>query len=320
MRLAAIRAMQDGGDAQKARAMLDILAQEARDLPDGGAAFMGPLTALALPRRLHAALLRQAKLEGDAVARAGYRFSLVPPPSLLARHGRQESGARHPWTTASRAPVPRHIHQIWIGPKDAPPATRAWASHAAARGYGYTLWREAQLEAAGISGDATFRDRLERGDYPGAVDVARYILLERMGGIYLDCDWYPARDDIGFDDLLPMTGLTAMAEDVPRDLGPLGSVLFYNSFIASPAGHPVFRRILDALPEIAREMPEAPAWWATGPLIFTLAARAGSVSLAPPSLIAANLPQAAPETEIAALRETAQARDTGLLIAWKSWN
>lgn len=53
---------------------------------------------------------------------------------------------------------------------------------------------------------------LSEGDYPGAVDVARYILLERFGGIYLDCDWYPARDDVSFDSFLPLAGLTVFDE------------------------------------------------------------------------------------------------------------
>lgn len=53
---------------------------------------------------------------------------------------------------------------------------------------------------------------LDKRDYPGAVDVARYKLLDRFGGIYLDCDWYPARDDLSFDAVLPMIGLMAFDE------------------------------------------------------------------------------------------------------------
>ncbi len=47
---------------------------------------------------------------------------------------------------------------------------------------------------------------MEAGDLPGAVDVARYFILHAQGGIYLDCDWYPARDDLSFADVLPLIG------------------------------------------------------------------------------------------------------------------
>ena len=97
---------------------------------------------------------------------------------------------------------------------------------------------------------------MDRADYPGAVDVARYAILEREGGIYLDCDWYPARDDIGFHDLLPLLGLTALAEDIPRNTGA-GALLLANSFIAAPPGHPVLARLTAALPAVLAEMPRA---------------------------------------------------------------
>lgn len=313
-----IRALQRAGDIQAARVLLDRMVADGAGNTENAQHGPEPLTVLGLPRRLHATLLRQAKLERDPVARAGYRFTMVPPPALLAPYAQLSTTQKRVWNASNREPVPHHIHQIWIGPRALPASVAAWRSHAALRGYDYTLWGEDALRKAGIYEDAVFRDRLERGDYPGAVDVARYVLLERFGGIYLDCDWFPARDDVGFDDFLPMRGLTAMAEDVPRDLGASGSVLLYNSFIAAPPEHPVFRRIIEAMPEVARLMPGAPAWWATGPLIFTVAARAGAVCLADPALIAGSFPDGTPGTEIDAFRAAPDA-PAGLLLAWKSW-
>ncbi len=43
----------------------------------------------------------------------------------------------------------------------------------------------------------------------------------------------------------------------------MGSLLLTNSFIATPPGHPVFRRILDFMPDVMTLLPEAPAWWST---------------------------------------------------------
>jgi len=260
---------------------------------------MGEVTALGLPRRLHSAYLRLAKAKGDAVAKAGYQYLLVPPPEVFAPYGRFSPDERRAIAQKNREAVPRLIHQIWIG-------------------NAYRLWREADLEAEGIDADPIFRRMLEDGDYPGAVDVARYFILLRVGGIYLDCDFYPARDDLSFGDILPMVGLTAFAEETPRLTGQ-GSVLLANSFIATPPGHPVFERILQALPEIAERLPRAPAWWGTGPLIFSVVARAGSVTLAGADFVAALLADRADFSAVEEARAEARAKGDGLLIAWKSW-
>lgn len=310
--LEAAARLREAGDHAGARALLDALSRH----PDAQA--LGERTSLGLPRRLHAALLRLAKAEGDLIARIGYQFHLVPDPARLAPFARASTSEKRAIAAANRQPVPRVLHQIWIGPLSPPPATHAWAAHAAARGYVYRLWREADLAALGLMDMPAYREMLARDDYPGAVDVARYALLEREGGIYLDCDWYPARDDLGFHDLMPLLGLTALAEDIPRNTGA-GALLLANSFIGAPPGHPVLARLNAALPAVLAEMPRAPAWWSTGPLIFTLMARMGSVTLADTMLVAAALERGAPVSEVAAIRASAEGQGAGLLIGWKSW-
>ena len=296
---------------------------DARDLLNGLVSdenrhLMGEITALGLPRRLHSAMLRLAKDEGDVIRRTGYQYTLVPPPEVFEKYGAFSASERQRLASKNRETVPKIIHQIWIGDKELPVSTAAWEDHARKHGYEYRLWREADLESEGVTDNAVFANMLSQRDYPGAVDVARYIILERLGGIYLDCDFYPARDDISFHDLLPLIGLSAFAEEVPRKTGR-GSVLLANSFIAAPPGHPVFTRMLAAFPDILAAMPKAPAWWATGPLIFTVVARAGSVCLADAGFVAASLPDRAAYDAIKALRAAMIPEDTGLLIAWKSW-
>ncbi len=310
-KLAEARQLLANKNFSDARDILDQLSRESdRHL-------MGETTVLGLPRRLHSAFLRLAKAEGNAVSRTGYQYLLVPPPDVFAPYGRFSTEERRLIAAKNRQAVPKCIHQIWIGDKPVPVSTGAWADHAKTNGLDYILWREADLEREGISSNPIFARMLADGDYPGAVDVARYIILAKFGGIYLDCDFYPARDDLSFFDVLPMIGLTAFGEDVPRKTGQ-GTLLLANSFIAAPPGHPVFSRMLDAFPEILTTLPKAPAWWATGPLIFTVVARAGSVSLAAAHFVAALLPDRAPFSDVEAARARADA-DDGLLIAWKSW-
>lgn len=305
--LRAAAALRDGGDMDGAASALAALKA------DRALGALPPVTTLGINRRLHAALLRQAKAAGDAVARAGLQAHLVPPPGVLA----PLAGPGWRADAQTRA-VPRVIHQIWIGPRAEPPTLAAWARHARAQGYLHRLWREGDLAAEGIDRDPVFRARADRGDYPGAVDAARYAILARHGGVYLDADWYPARDDLGFHDLIPLAGLCAMAEEVPRLTGR-GAVFLANSFIAAPPGHPAMVHLAAILPRAEAAVPGAPAWWTTGPVIFTLVARGGPVTLAPQGFVADLMPEGTTLPKAQARAAEAQAQDEGLLIGWKPW-
>ncbi len=311
-RLAAAEALRAGGRHAEAAAALAALAR------DPGAVALGDPTAAGLPRRLLAAMLRLAKAEGDTVRRVGLQAHLVPPPGRMAPFADMPAALRATLPDANRMAVPRVIHQIWIGPLPLPATCAAWATHATRHGLGYRLWREADLAALGLAGNPAFAAMMARGDYPGAVDLARYAILGAEGGIYLDCDFYPARESLSFDALLPLTGLCAMAEDVARLTGK-GSLLLANSFIAVPRGHPAMLHLNAVLPQVVAEMPKAPAWWATGPLIFTLVARCGSVALAGDGMAAGDLALGVPLAKAEAFAAANEAAGGGLLLAWKSW-
>lgn len=291
---------------------------EARDLlQDIPAKELGKtdaVTSLGLPRRLQSAMLKLAKAERDAVTRVGYQFHLVPPPQTLARYAVFSPEEKAKMVELSQAPVPRCIHQIWLGSKSVPPTVEAWARHASANGYRHRLWREADLAENGYDLHPALRHMLAEGDFPGAVDVARYMILRDLGGIYLDCDWYPANNGKTFHHFLPLTGLSVFAEEIPRNTGA-GSTLFANSFIATPQGNPVFARLSDVLLSVVEDLGDAPAWWSTGPLIFTVVARSGPVSLAGIDFVSPLPPAGAEISDIQALAEDTE----GLLIAWKPW-
>lgn len=305
-------ALREEGRFDEALAILDDLATNDDNH------LLGPRTVLGLPRKLHSAYLKVAKRQGDTIQRIGLQHTLVPPPHLLSPYGRFSSEERARLADAGRQAVPRVLHQVWIGNAGLPVSTSAWAEYAARHGYEYRLWREADLVAEGIDKDPVYAAMLEIGDLPGAVDVARYVILDRFGGIYLDCDWYPARRDVAFHDRLPLVGLTALAEETPRDTGS-GSLLLTNSFIAAPPGHPVFQRIVGALPAAAAALPDAPAWWSTGPLLFTIVCRGGAVTVLDAAIVVGEVPRRAPIEDVLPLCERAEREDGGLLIAWKPW-
>lgn len=279
---------------------------------------LGSETVLGMPRKVQSALLKIAKLRGDSVTRIGLQYSLVPPPSLLLPLTEFTLDERRQMNELNRQVVPRTLHQIWLGQLPVPPSTAKWKRHAELNGFKYRLWREADLEALNVPRHPAFVEMMEAGDLPGAVDVARYFILHAQGGIYLDCDWYPARDDLSFADVLPLIGLSALLEETPRDTG-LGGALLTNSFIATPPRHPVFARLLDIIPEATRRLPDGPAWWSTGPLIMTLLFRRTTFSVPDAAFVAANLARRAPLEEVEAAQASARETDSGLLIGWKSW-
>lgn len=308
-----IRTAIAAGDYAVARTKLDALAGETDR--DGT---LGHPTLLGLPRKLHSAYLKLAKAEKRTVERMGLQQTLVPAPDLLAPYVTFTGEDRRAMNARNREVVPPVLHQIWIGTLPLPPGIEAWRAHASRHGLDYRLWRETDLAALGVNDHPTFAHMLAAGDYPGAVDIARYLVLAKEGGIYLDCDWYPARDDLSFADLLPLTGLSALAEETPRETG-MGSLLLTNSFIASPPRHPVFERLLAILPDVTRLLPDGPAWWSTGPLIMTLLFRGTTFHVPDAAFVAANLPRRAAFADVEQARQAAVFEDGGLLIGWKSW-
>ncbi|MBP2551530.1 mannosyltransferase OCH1-like enzyme [Neorhizobium galegae] len=311
----AVRALIESGAHEEARLRLEALSHDEAVMSDPA---LGSKTVLGYPRKLHAAWLKLAKAEGRVVERLGLQHTLVPPPALLSPLTRFEGEERRRMNALNREPVPRVLHQIWLGKLGLPPAVEAWRTHAEKNGLEYRLWRESDLQVLGVESHPAFERMMAEGDFPGAVDIARYFVLLAEGGIYLDCDWYPARDDLSFADILPLTGLSALAEDTPRETG-MGSLLLTNSFIATPAGHQVFKRLLDILPEVTQLLPEGPAWWSTGPLVMTLLFRGTTFSVPDSGFVAANLARRAPLSEVEDARRQALAQDGGLLIGWKSW-
>ncbi len=302
----------ESGDFQAAREIL------ARVKADPAIGELGQMTSLGQPRQWVSAQLKLAKAERDAVRRIGYQYHLTPETSLLEPFTRFSSDERRELCRAQAEPVPRCIHQIWIGDQAPPAGTAAWRVHAQQHGHEYILWREDDLRRIGLEELPLYRQLVARGNLPGAVDVARYFILQQQGGIYLDCDWYPARTDLSFHDLLPMTGLAALAEEIPRNTGK-GGLLLSNALLLAPPGHPVFTRLLAVMEEVVETLPGAPVWWTTGPLIFTLVARSGPLALADAGLVAGSLPQQTALHEVRRWCRESQLNDSGLLLAWKSW-
>lgn len=300
------------GRVAEAETLLEAIAR------DADAVALGPVTQTGLPRKLHSAWLRLAKIGKDPARIAGLRATAVPPEKVWQGLFEADQALRTACAEATAWPVPRVIHQIWIGGPP-PAACHTWSAFAASHGWDYRLWDEASLLDLGVAADPLWRAMLDAGDLPGAVDIARYHLLLREGGLYLDCDWFPARADVPPEAFIPGRGLSSLAEPAPR-LVAGDSLLLSNALIAAPPGHPAIGHLVAMLPAFTARLPDAPAWWATGPLPFTLATRIGPVAVLGARLVAGTLPRGGLLSDAEAFAAACvDAGSAGFLIAWKGW-
>lgn len=124
-------------------------------------------------------------------------------------------------------PIPKTIHQIWLGGLDARPpriGTAMARIEEVFSDYTYRLWTEADFASLDIERYARIRP------YSPLSDLMRYCILFRHGGWYLDVDCEP----LGENPTLPRGGrvfVTSMA----------GKNLASSSFFGGISELPLFR-------------------------------------------------------------------------------
>jgi hypothetical protein len=167
-----------------------------------------------------------------------------------------------------RQRIPRVLHRIWLGPEPMPEAERgfgeSWARHHPK--WEHRLWRDDDLPEIGVPAEI-----IARAESPVELaDVARFLIIARHGGVYVDTDFECLRP---LDPLLK--GVDAFAA-VQRP-GEVNTAL-----LGATAGHPAFRRAAELVIETFGRAP-LPA--STGPPFFThLLWDFPEVTLFPPEL------------------------------------
>jgi len=133
-------------------------------------------------------------------------------------------------------PIPRVIHQIWIGgvlPEKYGAFARSWK--ALNPGFEYRLWDEASILAVLDGRIAEIFDKTV--NFGAKSDIARYAILERFGGMYADTDFECLKP---LDTLL---GRTSFFAGITVDSSPQ----LMNSIMGAAPGHPFLRVLLAAL-------------------------------------------------------------------------
>lgn len=150
--------------------------------------------------------------------------------------------------------IPRIIHRIWPGedsiPADQEALAASWAHHHPH--WEMKLWRPGDLPP--LRNQEIFDGA---SDYALRSDIARYEILLRFGGIYVDCDFECLRC---FEDLL--LGIEAF-------IGTEDGRYLTNALIGATPGHPFMKSLVEAIPASVAANPRAKPNVVTGPHLVT---------------------------------------------------
>lgn len=150
--------------------------------------------------------------------------------------------------------IPKLVHRVWFGPDPVPERYEKWWS-AWQRQYPdfeFRTWRDADISSLDLTGEKI----READGYARKSDIARYEILFKQGGVYLDCDMQPCQH-YDFDN--EQSAFVVCNETNDERYCSIG-------FIAAQKGHPVFRDAMDQIN--ALPLNQLPANHETGPWLF----------------------------------------------------
>lgn len=159
-------------------------------------------------------------------------------------------------------PIPKIIHQIWLGSKQAPSdLMNHWITINPK--FRYILWTEANLPD--LKNKVQFEATPKMND---KADILRYEILYRYGGFFMDADSLPLKP---LDDLLEYDIVT-VAEGRANFL--------VNGIIGITPKHPAMKMMID---EVGK-LPPKPSyhWKEIGPGLWTVVAKHFRAKILPP--------------------------------------
>ena len=174
-------------------------------------------------------------------------------------------------------PIPKTIHQVWIGPSKPP---YHWINSFKENflqkypGWKYKLWTEKDIQELTLIN----RDIYDKEEnISGKVDILRYELLYQFGGVYIDSDilWL---DNKPLDPLLENTNLTRMF--VGREDHRMMGICVIGSAIHNPILKYTIDLLKSTYPETRLQNKWEP-WISSGPVFFTEAVKDFDITIYP---------------------------------------
>jgi len=87
-------------------------------------------------------------------------------------------------------PIPKILHQIWIGDPALQPTDwmNTYKDFCEEEGWEYKLWTETEIDEMDLVNQVNYDWYIENEKYHGAADIARVEIIYREGGWYFDAD------------------------------------------------------------------------------------------------------------------------------------
>ncbi|KAA8495534.1 Inositol phosphoceramide mannosyltransferase 3 [Porphyridium purpureum] len=169
----------------------------------------------------------------------------------------------------ARQDIPKVIHQIWIGPREAPCVwLDSWRIEYLGRfsGWKYELWSDSEVHSM----DMVNRDLYDKEQkYQCKADILRLELLYKYGGVYIDADMVSLGKDLS-EVMVDANNSTKFMISYEPDTKDKPYSVIGNSIIAVTPGHPLILMLILYIRKIYdHKRPYHGVEWVTGPLAAT---------------------------------------------------
>lgn len=154
--------------------------------------------------------------------------------------------------------IPKIIHQIWIGDQSKRPTKlmQTWIDHHP--DWKYFLWTEKEIEFLGLLNKRQFD---LHPTLAGKADIARYEILYRHGGFFIDADSICINP---MDQLLSREFVCCYESEKHR------GNLVANGYIGCPKGHKSMSDLMKIISKLSNlNLLDVGAWKTLGPIPFS---------------------------------------------------
>ena len=155
------------------------------------------------------------------------------------------------------APVPRIIHQVWLGPAPHPhvftETQQKWKAYCEQHGYTYMLWTENSPGAKEmLSPDnlSFFSLLLREWRFEEASDLLRYAVLLEHGGFYVGHDIFPPTigdTSLAMEKVFPCKGLVMLIHPICMNPNTHTALYVSTCILFSAKGHPIMQKAVSTI-------------------------------------------------------------------------
>lgn len=165
-------------------------------------------------------------------------------------------------------PIPKLIHALWIGPfKEPTEWIQSWRPFCQKFNWKFKLWREKDIDEFKLKNRKEYDESVS---YQQKSDIARYEILFRFGGLWIDCDMVWLGNNL--EKVLPLSAnmfIGVFESASPSINKTIFSPYIANGFFIAPKNHNILKKCIELIPERVK-MNSIHTFEKTGPVLLNL--------------------------------------------------